>query len=133
MAFYTNSYGPITSVKTKYGAEKSGKRGHKRRVSTHKQLNLGYDIHQHVFIGSSSSLDDMRILINVRLKEKSVDSIRSAALAGYVAKVGSDYYIEHDGVRSEYNFYRREKSKRKKFKNFLPADGVEDIEGKSLE
>lgn len=126
MAFYTNSYGPIVNVKTKSANGKKRKHGHKRKISAYTQLKPDYDIDQHIHIGSSKSLKDIRILIHVRLKDKSVEAIHSDTTAGYVAKIGTDYYVRYDLSALVFHFYRREKSKRKAFKNFLPSYGEDE-------
>lgn len=119
MPYYTNSHGPIITVKSKFGSGGKGrKRNGKRRISACKQLGPEYNISNHIYIGSSKNLTNIRTLIHVRLKEKSIEAITHDTAMGYVSKVGADYYIVYDRSNAEYKFYRREKSKRKVFKNF---------------
>lgn len=106
--------------------KKRRRRKRKRRISAYTKLKPNYDIDQHIYIGSSKSLKDIRILIHVRLKEKSVEAIHNDTMAGYIAKIGADYYIRYDHSALVFHFYRREKSKRKTFKNFLPSYGEDE-------
>lgn len=130
MPYYTNSYGPLITVKSKFESDgRNSKRKGRRRISAYKQLDPKYDIGKHIYIGSSKNLTNIRTLIHVRLKEKSVEAIIHDTAMGYVSKVGADYYIVYDQSSAEYRFYRREKSKRKVFKNFVVNEEATESNG----
>ena len=89
-----------------------------------------YKVHIYIlYIGSSKNLTNIRTLIHVRLKEKSAEAIIHDTAMGYVSKVGADYYIVYDQSSAEYRFYRREKSKRKVFKNFVVNEEATESNG----
>ncbi len=120
--FTTNSYGPMIYTKPGATSKNGGRRGGggRPKQSAYKRLNKDYDIEPHAFIETISQISDLRKVIHLRVKDKTLAEAASDLGEGYIAKIGSDIYIVQINA-SKYNIYLRRSTRKKAYKRKIKS------------